>query len=185
MAALSYTIDTQNTIIAVGGAWDDFARNNDGEKIVSTQIIGKKLNQFIHGDETRMFVLTMIMSARILNRPVNRPYRCDSPTLKRFMSMTVQPLGAGAVEVSHQELRSEPITHTVHMVAAPAGSGTHYAKRCSMCNRIKLEGVWSEVDDAVNAKRLVPTAAPAVKVIYGVCPDCASSRTGGATGVAS
>ena len=181
MSALSYTIDTQNMIVAVGGAWDDFARNNDGDKIVSTLIIGKKLNQFIHGDETLMFVLTMIMSARILNRPVHRPYRCDSPTLKRFMTMTVQPLGQGAVEVIHQELRSEPIKHTVHMVAAPAGSGTSYAKRCSVCNRVKLEGVWSEVDEAVQAKRLVPTVASTVKVIYGVCPDCVSNRAGGAT----
>ena len=176
MSTLSYTIDAQDTIVAVGGAWDDFARSNAGEKIVAAQIIGKQLDRFIHGDETLMFVRTMIMSARVLNRPIHRPYRCDSPTQKRFMAMTVHPREQGAVEVIHQELRNEPIVHRVDMVAAPLGRGSKYAKRCSVCNRVRIDGVWSEVDEAVQAKRLVPTVTPTVKVIYGVCPDCVLVR---------
>lgn len=69
-SALSYTLDKADNIVAVGGNWDAFARENDGESLLASKIIGRKLDQFIHGDITRMFVRTMIMSARTLQRPV-------------------------------------------------------------------------------------------------------------------
>lgn len=172
---ISYTIDKTDTIIAVSSKWDDFAGDNDGEKVLSSNILGRKLDQFIHGDVTLMFVRTMIMSARTLRRPIYRPYRCDSPKLKRFMEMIVLPREDGAVEVLHRELHSEPIANLVHLVAVPAASSTAYIKRCSMCNRVLAKGVWSEIDDAIKAKRL-QVDAPSLKVIYGLCPDCISRR---------
>jgi hypothetical protein len=174
-SALSYTIDRADTIVAVSGAWDDFARDNDGAAIVSERIIGQKLDQFIHGDETLMFVRTMIMSARVLQRPVHRPYRCDSPSLKRFMEMTVQPRPEGIVEVIHRELRSEPIACKIPVVAESPGARAPFVKRCSVCNRVRAKDVWSEIDEAAQAKRLPADVAP-LKVIYGVCPDCLASR---------
>ena len=173
--SLSYTISAADTIVAVSGHWDEFALQNEGENIVASQVIGKKLEQFIHGDETLMFVRAMIMSARVLQRPVLRPYRCDSPSLKRFMEMTVQPLAQGAVEVSHRALRSEPITPPVRIVAAPVGAGMAFTKRCSVCNRVKAQNVWSEFDAAVQAQRSLLQDAMPLRVIYGVCPDCQSS----------
>lgn len=178
MADLSYTVDASDVIVAVGGAWDDSARCNDAEKIVSTQIIGKSLDGFIHGDETRMFVRTMLMSARVLNRPVMRPYRCDSPQRKRFMEMTVTPLDGGNIEVMHQEVHSEPIANPTRMVAAPKGVTGVHTKRCSVCNRLRVNGIWSELDDAVASGHLAPAVAPALRVIYGVCPDCLASKLG-------
>jgi len=172
---LSYTIDVAGTIVAVSGGWDDFARGNDGEAIVSKKIVGKKLDQFIHGDETLMFVRTMILSARVLQRPIYRPYRCDSPSLKRFMEMTVQPRPEGDVEVIHRELRCEPIASKIPVAAESTAGYAPYVKRCSLCNRIRAQGVWSEIDEAAQAKRLPADVAP-LKVIYGVCPDCLVNR---------
>jgi hypothetical protein len=171
---ISYTLDKAGVIVAVNNKWDEFARDNDGEKILSGKIIGKKLDQFIHGDVTRMFVRAMIMSARTLKRPVYRPYRCDSPQLKRFMEMTVLPQDAGTVEVIHRQLHSEPIVNKFSIRAAPEGSGSilsSFIKRCSLCNRVKAKGIWSEIDEAVEESRLDPPAST-LKVIYGVCPDC-------------
>lgn len=172
---LSYSLDRSDTIVAVSGKWDDFARDNDGEKILSGQIIGRKLDQFIIGDDTRMFVRTLLMSARTLCRPIYRPYRCDSPKLKRFMEMTVLPQAEGAVEVIHRELYSEPIFYNIPIVAAPASAGWAFLKRCSLCNRVQAQGMWSEIDEAIEANRLLVTA-PSLKVIYGVCPDCLARR---------
>lgn len=172
---LSYTLDKADNIVAVGGNWDAFARENDGESLLASKIIGCNLDQFIHGDITRMFVRTMIMSARTLQRPVLRPYRCDSPKLKRFMEMTVLPGAQGAVEVVHRELRSEPIAHPMPISAAPAGAGKRFVKRCSICNRVKAQDIWSELDAAIDAAR-IPAGAHDIKVIYGVCPDCLAGR---------
>jgi hypothetical protein len=172
---MSYTVDNTNTIVAVSGVWDEFARDNGGENILASKIIGRQLEQFIQGDDTRMFVRTMLMSARTLHRPIYRPYRCDSPTLKRFMEMTLLPRADGVLEVIHRELHNEPIFHNIPVVAAPSGAGWAFLKRCSLCNRVHAQGVWSEIDDAIEANRL-QVNAPNLKVIYGVCPDCLTRR---------
>jgi hypothetical protein len=172
---MSYTLDRSDTIVAVSGNWDNFALDNNGEKTLSDQVVGRKLDQFITGDDTRMFVRTMIMSARTLRRPIYRPYRCDSPKLKRFMEMTVLPRDGGAVEVIHRELHSEPVFHNIPIIAAPVGTCRAYLKRCSLCNRVQAQGVWSEIDEAINTQRL-ETSASSLKVIYGVCPDCLTRR---------
>lgn len=173
---LSYIVDAADTIVAVSGRWDDFARNNEGDEILSSKIIGKKLDQFIHGDETLMFVRTMIMSVRVLKKPILRTYRCDSPLFKRFMEMTLQPHEGGAVEVIHRQLRSEPMVNKVRFLAAPPGTKGPLVKRCSVCNRVRIENTWSEIDAAVEARRLALGDELALKVIYGVCPDCLQSR---------
>ncbi len=169
---LSYTLDATDTIVAVGGAWNDFAIKNDGAEIVSEKVIGKKLDQFVHGDETLMFVRTMIMSARVLKRPVVRPYRCDSPSLKRFMEMKVEPKERGEVDVSHRELRSEPSLHAVRVAAAAMGTSAISVKRCSICNWVRAQQVWSELDEAIAAQRVSLVDSQALRVVYGVCPDC-------------
>jgi hypothetical protein len=173
---LSYTLDVSNTIVAVGGCWDDFARNNDGEAILAAKIIGRKLDEFVSGDTTRMFVRTMIMSARTLQRPLQRPYRCDSPQLKRFMEMILQPGVAGAVEIMHRQLRCEPIPRPVRLLAAAPGTASTgtLTKRCSLCNRVLTRGRWREIDDAVSAEHLA--ADSTVRVIFGVCGDCLAQR---------
>ena len=182
---LSYTLDATDTIVAVGGKWNEFALQNDGPDIVSEKVIGKKLDQFVHGDETLMFVRTMIMSARVLKRPVVRPYRCDSPSVKRFMEMKVEPKDLGAVDVMHRELRSEPSKNTVRVAGAPMGAVGVFIKRCSICNQVHAKDVWSELDDAIAAERLTLPESQALRVVYGVCPSCLSSmaaRTTGFTG---
>jgi hypothetical protein len=173
--AMSYTLDHADCIVAVGGAWDDFARVNQGDAVLSSKVVGRKLDQFIHDDVTRMFVRSLLMAARLLRKPISRPYRCDAPALKRFMEMTVTPDAVGGLEVTHRELRSEPMLHRVQLVAAPPGSEAVFTKRCSLCNRVQAKGVWSEVDAAVQAGRLTDNGA-GLKVFYGVCPDCRALR---------
>jgi predicted RNA-binding Zn-ribbon protein involved in translation (DUF1610 family) len=176
---MSYTIDASDTIVAVSGAWDEFACNNEGKATVAKQVIGQKLDRFIHGDDTLMFVRTMIMSARTLQRAVVRPYRCDSPGIKRYMEMTVQPHAMGMVEVTHRELRCESMAPKVRMIAAAPATGSTVIKRCSMCNRIRVQQHWSEVDEALAAGQLAANDLSTLRVVYGVCPDCLAGREDG------
>ena len=173
---ISYTVDKTDTIVAVSGLWDEFARDNGGEKSQASAVIGRKLDQFINGDATRMFVRTMIMSARTLKRPIYRPYRCDSSKDKRFMEMTILPQENGMVELVHRELHHEPLAQKIPHIVAPLGaSHNSLLKRCSLCNRIEIQGIWSEIDEALNTNRLEP-GTRSLKVVYGVCPDCLTRR---------
>lgn len=169
-AALSYTLDSRDRIVAVGGDWDGFARDNDGSDVLARTVIGRRLEEFITGDATRMFVRTMLMSARTLKRSIRRPYRCDSPQWRRLMEMTIVPLAQEMLEVRHHQLHAEPLPYTMAITAVTSTAASDFVKRCSICNRIRAGKVWSEVDAAVLDGRLAPTGT--LRVIYGVCPDC-------------
>ena len=173
---LSYTLDPDDAITAVSGDWDRFALENGGDESLSTKIIGRRLDHFISGDVTLMFVRTLLMSARTVKRTIQRPYRCDSPQLKRFMEMTIVPRRNGVLEVCHRQVRSEPYRYALTFTAAMPGAASNFVKRCSLCQRIRLGEMWSEVDDAVLEGRLQQGGAAKLGVVYGVCPDCMSRR---------
>ena len=173
---LSYTLDGTDRIVAIAGDWDRFALANGGEAIIERRIIGRPLDEFITGDITRMFVRTMLMSARTTQRRIQRPYRCDSPELRRFMEMTILPGDGGQVEVVHRLIRSEVCRYPLPVAAARARSLTPPIKRCSVCNRIRLGQTWQEIDEAVSRGRLPQAVSPGLTVVFGVCPECLEQR---------
>ena len=169
---ISYFVDADNRIVNVVGPWDEFALKNDGPGACVQAILGKPLDQFIAGDVSRMFVSTMLMSARSLNRTVYRSYRCDSGHLKRYMEMTIIPVNDGILEVRHRLLHSEPMQQYQFVPAQRSGTtGVAGTKRCSMCNKIQANGEWMEVEDALKAQAVTTERAQGPWV-FGVCPTC-------------
>lgn len=163
-----YRLDANDRIVAVGGDWNEFALANDAEGLLAERVIGSAIFDHVSGDVSVMFLRTLLNGARTLQRPTKRPYRCDSPGLKRFMEMVVEPDVHAEVTVHHRLLRTESLKamfrFAVRQGAAPL------ATRCSMCNRLKVGGQWQEPEVAwaeglLAAERTTP-------VIYGVCPDC-------------
>ncbi len=55
---VSYTLDRNNRIVDVGGEWDHFAIENDARNLVTPNVLGRPINEFIIGDVTCMFLLT-------------------------------------------------------------------------------------------------------------------------------
>ena len=169
---ISYFVDADNRIVKVVGPWDRFALENDGLGACVEAIVGKPLDQFIAGDVSRMFVSTMLMSARTLGREVYRPYRCDSGHLKRFMEMTIIPQDDGLLEVRHRTLHTEPLrTRQFVPTQRRVSAGLPRTKRCSMCNKVHVESEWMEIEDAMHADLLTADRALG-PWIFGVCPKC-------------
>ncbi len=160
----SYVLDNRNRIILIGGVWDEFADENGGTKLSSKDVCGRPIWDFIKGDVTRMWVEAVFQYARVLGKIVERPYRCDSPNLKRFMHMRIVPEQGGVLRVEHEilstEQRSSPVDiqyGTINMNGAK--------QRCSICGRVNIGG-WQEPhgDHA--------DASDGIVVIYTVCEDC-------------
>jgi hypothetical protein len=167
--ALYYRLDADDRICEVGGPWDEFARANEGERLLSERVIGTDFYSYISGDISRMYVRTIFGGVRALNREATRTYRCDSPNIKRFMEMTVRPESGGNLHVAHRLLRTEPLPATFRFVGH-AGKGSDFIVRCSMCNRLKLRGHWCEPEVfREHGPEFPEGAAP---VIYGVCSAC-------------
>ena len=182
---LSYWVDSDNIIRKVDDRWDQ-AMNSDSwsERASANGIVGKPLSDFICDDVTRMYVVTMIESVRVIPHTSFRPYRCDTPDTKRFMQMIITPEDNGWIRVSHELLRLEPITEPVAFVTNmnrsrsehPVSTRNTISKiryvRCSICNRLRNIGdhanEWHEADSFTKHE----SAGIPVTVIYGVCPDC-------------
>jgi hypothetical protein len=162
-----YRVDGKDRILEVGGAWDTFAKSNDGEPAIGGRVIGTHLLDHISGDVSRMYVRTVFDAVRILGRQATRAYRCDSPTQKRFMEMTVTPESAGSLLVEHRLLRAENFVRPLGFVPGiPGRTGTRV--RCSMCNRLKIGADWREIDHPTNEA----FSTGPVAVVYGVCSSC-------------
>lgn len=170
---VSLKLDAHGVITAVGGAWTAFAEENGGGGTCGEgSVVGRRLLDFVKGDATRMWLEVMLQHARISGRPLERPYRCDSPGEKRYMLMRVLPRAEG-FDIEHEVVRTETMRQPVQLVferVEPARA----RRRCSLCNRIETEGAWYEPDDLDGAGRQrFPGPQPVVHVL---CPVCEGTR---------
>lgn len=168
---LCYWIDLSENIVDVSADWGRFALENGGRGIDSRQVLGRSLLSFVHGDVSRMFVRTLIQSARLLRRQMIRPYRCDSPTTRRYMEMRLSLDDSGLLRWEHRTVRTEPMPHALFFTVQQQGKALARPGRlvrCSMCNRVKLGQNWGEADQVLGR----PVDDMEIMVIYGVCPDC-------------
>ena len=85
----AYVLDNRNRIISVSEAWDRFAAENGGNKTSYKDVCGRPIWDFVTGDPTRMWREAIFQFARLRGDRVERPYKCDSPDLKRFMRMRI------------------------------------------------------------------------------------------------
>lgn len=166
---LHYWINHSYRIMKVGGAWDEFARANDGLAAIAENVTGTSLMQHIADPATRDYVQMVCRSAQLHSRPLVLVYRCDSPFLKRYMRMTVRREGSDCLLLSHRLLRSVPQSppQTFRAVAQERAA---FAVRCSICGRLKCGDNWEESAGAFKAS--ATRGDGAVPVIYGVCSAC-------------
>lgn len=174
MGTLYYRLDAADRIVEIGGCWNDFALANAGESVLAECVLGSDIYDHVSGDASRMFLHTLLTATRSLARDTTRPYRCDSPGVKRFMEMSLLPLADHGVMVAHRMIKVEPLPGRYDFIAS---KNQPYPPsrivRCSICNRIKHAGEWLETDRA-GALGLLSSSEP-TPVIYGVCDACHAS----------
>ncbi|ACY17665.1 hypothetical protein [Haliangium ochraceum] len=165
-SSVQFWLDEQDVIIAVNSEWDAFAAANEGDSCLQDLVLGRELRSFIRGDPTQMLIDTLIGRVRLRRDPVEREYRCDSPNLRRFMSMRIY-WDAERLCFAHQILRVEPVKVPVSF-AFDARRRRGQVVRCSMCCRVSVSGQWMEAD-AAREGGLIAATQP---VVYSVCTPC-------------
>lgn len=164
-----YWLDGNDNIISVNQSWDQFALDNDGAHVISSDILGESLWKFVHGDVTRMWLETLFTLARLRGTAVERPYRCDSPDIKRYMRLNIVPENSGTLRVEHITLSTELRKSPVYMQAAKRLSA-NVSLRCSICGRMEFDNAWFEPENYPELKDT--NRSGYVQVIYTVCKDC-------------
>jgi hypothetical protein len=137
--------------------------NGGGEGATRAVVIGRPLVDFVAGDAARMFVNTMLDSARLLGSLRVLPYRCDSPTRRRRFAMTVTAQAGGLVLFQHHLVLDEPRPDP----AMRQQAGATIRWRCSQCP-------WARQPDA--ADRVVAGDMPSWLPTAEACRRCAARR---------
>lgn len=111
-----------------------------------------------------MWLDAIFQFARLSGTSVERPYRCDSPELKRFMRIRVDVEEGGVLRIEHETVATEQRVVPVHIRYA-AGSRKNTRQRCSICGRVN-DGGWQE------PRPEHADESDGIIVIYTVCEDC-------------
>lgn len=165
-----HTVDKDGTIIAVNDEWVSFAAENDAPELVREAVVGRPIWDFMSGKETRHISRLLLEKARNSGKRLFIPYRCDSPGMRRFLEMELAPLENGSVEFRSRHLRSEK-RDKIELLDRSAERSGEFVVICSWCRRVRCDGAWIEVDEAVSRLHLFSSSA-LPQLTHGICADC-------------
>lgn len=169
----SYRIDRDDILVSVSENWSRFAIDNAGEASVSaTSLIGRALDEFIEGDDTRALYALVLDSLRGSNRPVAFRFRCDSPAERRFCELTITPGADGSVDFESRILRTESREPVRLLQADVTRDADEFLKACSVCKRIAVgDDDWIEIEHAMQRLKL-DERERTPRLTHGLCADC-------------
>jgi hypothetical protein len=164
-------INRADIIEFVNDAWVRFA-GECGSPTLPHVVIGTSLWRHITGSEAVHLYRQLLAKVRETNAEVSVPFRCDSPTMRRFMRMKITPLPQGQVEFSTWIEREEPYLRSIPLLDpfAPKDQGK-LLRMCSWCKKIENDGSWLEIEEAVERLGLFDKL-PLPEITHGICDGC-------------
>ena len=168
MEVVSYQIESHDHITCVSDSWTVFAMSNDAPSLTE-HVVGHSLWEFVSDGTTRQVYRGLLVRVRD-GRTVTFSYRCDSPSLRRFMRMTMTPRAHDGVGFDSLTLRTEPRVAPMFMVHAAEQSDA-LVRVCSWCKRLAVANEWVEVEVAVERLGLF-AGQPLIGITHGMCPGC-------------
>jgi len=166
-----YRIDADDLIRGFNSPWADFARANDAAELAEPDhVIGRPLWDFITGTTERTLYHHMLRRVRQFGRPITLPYRCDGPTARRFMQLTITRATNDQLEFRSKYLLTEPRARQP-LLSRYATRSSRMLEACSFCNRIQLNDHWDEAEQIANKLKLFNEPV-LPQLTHGVCPDC-------------
>jgi hypothetical protein len=172
-----YVIDEQDRLVLVNEQWMAFAQANQAEKLDSSLILHRSLWDFVVDRETRLIYDMMFHRVREGAEKLEFQYRCDTPTQRRLMQMTLSPQGRAGIRFISHVLREEDRPPVLLLDPTQARSN-EFLTICGWCKKIELpDGSWAEVESAIQVLQLFD--APLLpQLSHGICPECLVSFRG-------
>ncbi len=167
--AIVYRVDRNDRITSVSDGWEAFAESNECRSLPQENVVGSSLWGHIQDPVTTELYREMMAFVRAQRRRAQFQFRCDSPDVKRFMRMSIDPLPDGALEFRSELVTAEPRRVPFHVQASFRAFPV--LVRCSVCNRVKTGSEWRDVVDAVEEGLVLNHDLP-LMVAYGVCDEC-------------
>lgn len=155
-------VDEVASLLWAGGDWDEFARVNGGHDVMADKVLSKSLYQFIADQETAQVMMTIIDKVLAEQGSFHLRYRCDSPSFKRDLLMTVTPMRDRRLLFTHDLLDSQAMPFQGESWSHDPDSKN---MKCSFCCSVKTPSAdWT---DPFSSDMHHPA-----KVAYTVCASC-------------
>jgi hypothetical protein len=169
----AYSIDADDAVASVSDAWLEFARNNRAPELTRDYVVGQTLWRFIAGRETRRLYEELFARVRVFHKPIEIPFRCDSPDRFRFMRLILGSASQDSIKCEGILIREqERPFFSILDRAFPRTKAS--LPMCSLCKRILVFGArWVEPQDAIRELDLFDSASPP-EIEYLICDDCES-----------
>jgi hypothetical protein len=165
-----YLIDGDDRIIYVNQAWLNFAQENDGAEITANHVMEKSIFEFITGGDTQSLYAALHTNVRARRKEIVIPFRCDSPSTIRQMTLTLRPLDNGAIEYEGHLVR-KTVRNAVTVLFRLADRTDRTIPICSLCRRVSVQAEWLELSDVVVQLPSLQTAM-LPRLLETVCPTC-------------
>lgn len=175
LQSCSYDVDADLRIVAVNDGWTSFALANDAPELAAPHPLGKRLLEHIADPTMAHLYEQLLLKVRRTQRALTLPLRCDSPSLRRFLELRLEPLPPDGVRLTTSVLRVEP-REPVHLLERHAGRNGPAVRMCSFCKRIEVRDEWREMEDAAPALGLLECDS-APPITHGICPTCYRSAS--------
>lgn len=171
MDLIIYRVDGHDRITFMNSAWFVFAEDKGMHLRSSAQLLGTRLWRHIADPTVRHLYGVLMARVRKTGKPVTFPFRCDSPSLLRFMEMRIG---------RHRKMELE---FTAKLVREEARAVTEPPKvnrvdkdpmlmMCVWCKNVKSTR-WLKPERAVHVLNLFDK--PSLPLIsHVVCPRCES-----------
>jgi hypothetical protein len=142
-------IRSDDTIVSINDEWRRFA-NENGVPALAQEVFGTPLWKYITGSSVAHLYAQLLAKARETKVECSFPFRCDSPTVRRFMRMRIIPQAEKSLEFCSWIEREEPWPQPILLLDPCSRKDPGQLLRmCSWCKKIDVEGAWLEIEDAV------------------------------------
>lgn len=175
---MEYRIDSEDRIVSVNSAWEEFARRNHGAHLLPPAILGSRLWDSIREPTTRNIYRNLVSRIRKGSGPAEFLFRCDSPGVRRLLAMRVAPAVDGLVSFSVRTIAEEE-REEVLLLDPTMRRKKDLVAICSWCLRLAVgDQEWIEIEDAVSRLGIFENPELPRLSHGGICPRCRSGVEG-------
>lgn len=170
-----HRLDALDRITDVNEAWVTFALENGAVMLTAAAVVGQSLWDYVVGDAPKHIYRQLFKQVRD-GREITLPFRCDSPTVRRYHEMRIVGIEDAGIECQCRLLRQEvqdpgPVT----LLDPGVFRSDLSVLMCAWCKRVKApSGDWLALEQAIVVLQLLAQTPPPA-VTHGICPSCRSA----------